>query len=307
MKKTVASGSVAVIFTILVSASLLYTNGIVSPALATIGQAFPGKSADTVQLIYSIPKMMLFVFALLSGYVASRLSIKKCMLLGCVFQALGTLPAWIGGFGFLLFSRVLFGIGYGLFFPMVSATIADLFSGNKRAAMMGIKSAVGSVFSIAMQMLSGYLVTRNWRLVFLEFLTAVPVFFLVLLFLPDTGPKEGRNAGYNLRQQSGSMWLVLIFSMLVMLFLNAFMIDISYVVEERGMGTAKQAGVILSVFPPVPASVALFLCGFSSSCADIRFPLPRRCWAHHCCLCFFREACRSCMSRRLCLGWALAF
>jgi MFS family permease len=96
----VASGSVAVVFTILVSASLLYTNGIVSPALATIGQAFPGKGADTVQLIYSIPKMMLFVFALLSGYVASRLSIKKCMLLGCVFQALGTLPAWIGGFGF---------------------------------------------------------------------------------------------------------------------------------------------------------------------------------------------------------------
>ena len=151
---------------------------------------------------------------------------------------------------------------------MVSATIADLFSGNKRAAMMGVKSAVGSIFSIAMQMLSGYLVIRNWRLVFLEFLTAVPVFLLVLLFLPDTGPKEGRNAGYNLRQQSGPMWLVLIFSMLVMLFLNAFMIDISYVVEERGMGTAKQAGVILSVF---------------SACSCVG------------------------MSRRLCLGWALAF
>ena len=132
---------------------------------------------------------MLFVFALLSGYVASRLSIKKCMLLGCVFQALGALPAWIGGFGFLLFSRVLFGIGYGLFFPMVSAAITDLFSGNRRAAMMGIKNAVGSIFSIAMQMLSGFLVLRNWRLVFLEFLTAVPVFFLVLLFLPDTGPR----------------------------------------------------------------------------------------------------------------------
>ena len=56
--------------------------------------------------------------------------------------------------------------------------------------MMGIKSAVGSIFSIAMQMLSGYLVIRNWRLVFLEFLTAVPVFFLVLLFLPDTGPRK---------------------------------------------------------------------------------------------------------------------
>jgi hypothetical protein len=131
---------------------------------------------------------------------------------------------------------------------MVSSAITDLFSGNRRAAMMGIKSAVGSIFSIAMQTLSGYLVIRNWRLVFLEFLTAVPVFFLVLLFLPDTGPKEGRNAGYNLRRQSGSMWLVLIFSMLVMLFLNAFMIDISYVVEERGMGTAKQAGAVLSVF-----------------------------------------------------------
>ena len=137
MKNSSASNSGAVIFTILFSAALLYTNGIVSPALATIGQAFPDKSAETVQLIYSIPKIMLFFCSLLSGVIASRLSIKKCMVLGCVFQALGTLPAWFGGFGFLLFSRVLFGIGYGLIFPMVSAAITDLFSGDKRAALMG--------------------------------------------------------------------------------------------------------------------------------------------------------------------------
>ena len=60
---------------------------------------------------------------------------------------------------------------------------------------MGIKSAVGSIFSIVMQMLSGYLVIRSWRMVFLEFLAAVPVFFLVLLFLPDTGPKGDRKGG----------------------------------------------------------------------------------------------------------------
>ena len=136
MKNSSASNSGAVIFTILFSAALLYTNGIVSPALATIGQAFPDKSAETVQLIYSIPKIMLFICSLLSGVIASRLSIKKCMVLGCVFQALGTLPAWFGGFGFLLFSRVLFGIGYGLIFPMVSAAITDLFSGDKRAALL---------------------------------------------------------------------------------------------------------------------------------------------------------------------------
>ena len=222
MKNSSAANSGAVIFTILFSAALLYTNGIVSPALATIGQAFPDRSAETVQLIYSIPKIMLFICSLLSGAIASRLSIKKCMILGCIFQALGTLPAWFGGFGFLLFSRVLFGIGYGLIFPMVSAAITDLFSGNKRAALMGIKSAVGSVFSIIMQMLGGYLVTRNWRMVFLEFLIAVPAFFFVLFFLPDTGPKGNRKQGYNLRHQAGSMWLVLIFAMLVMLLANAF-------------------------------------------------------------------------------------
>lgn len=87
--------------------------------------------------------MAIFICSLLSGVIASRLSIKKCMVLGCVFQALGTLPAWFGGFGFLLFSRVLFGIGYGLIFPMVSAAITDLFSGDKRAALMGIKRLAG--------------------------------------------------------------------------------------------------------------------------------------------------------------------
>ena len=86
MKNSSASNSGAVIFTILFSAALLYTNGIVSPALATIGQAFPDKSAETVQLIYSIPKIMLFICSLLSGVIASRLSIKKCMVLGCVFR-----------------------------------------------------------------------------------------------------------------------------------------------------------------------------------------------------------------------------
>lgn len=248
MKNSSASNSGAVIFTILFSAALLYTNGIVSPALATIGQAFPDKSAETVQLIYSIPKIMLFICSLLSGVIASRLSIKKCMVLGCVFQALGTLPAWFGGFGFLLFSRVLFGIGYGLIFPMVSAAITDLFSGDKRTALMGIKSAVGSIFSIIMQMLGGYLVTHSWRMVFLEFLIAVPVFFFVLFFLPDTGPKGNRKQGYNLRHQTGSMWLVLLFAMLVMLLANAFFEDVSFVVKERGIGTPKQAGAILSVF-----------------------------------------------------------
>ena len=41
---------------------------------------------------------MLFICSLLSGVIASHLSIKKCMVLGCVFQALVTLPAWFGGF-----------------------------------------------------------------------------------------------------------------------------------------------------------------------------------------------------------------
>lgn len=80
MKNSTASNSGVVIFTILTAAALLYTNGIVSPALATIGQAFPERSAETVQLIYTIPKIMLFVCSLLSGYIASFLSIKKCMI-----------------------------------------------------------------------------------------------------------------------------------------------------------------------------------------------------------------------------------
>ena len=75
--------------TSLVVALLMYTTSMTTPALSAIAGAFPDASAETIKLISSIPSLMLCIFSLVSGWMTTKLSIKKCVLIasGLIFVA----------------------------------------------------------------------------------------------------------------------------------------------------------------------------------------------------------------------------
>lgn len=180
--------------TALIVALLMYTTSMTTPALSAIQEAFPDASAETVKLISSIPSLMLCIFSLVSGWLTTKLSIKKCIIIASILILVGVLPAFTGDMTFIIFTRVVFGAGYGLIFPLASAVITDLFEGAKKDTMMGWKSAIGALAGVVFQTLGGVLTAYSWRYAFLGFLLVIPILVMVLIFLPDTGV-QSKTAG----------------------------------------------------------------------------------------------------------------
>lgn len=235
---------------VLAVACMLYLTGLQTPALSAISEAFPDYSEATIKLISSIPSLMLCIFSLLSGWMTTKISIKKCVYISMILMFVGVLPAFFGGMEFILFTRVVFGAGYGILFPMASALITDLFTGEKRQSMMGIKSAVGAAAGVVFQTLGGALTVIGWRYSFLGFLLEIPIAILVILFVPDTGvkAKEQKEAGQDTGHFTKWMFVLIATAFCLNVCQYTFMLDMSFVVTEDGLGTSVDAANALNMF-----------------------------------------------------------
>ncbi len=233
--------------TSLMVALLMYTTSMTTPALAAIAAAFPDASGETIKLISSIPSLMLCIFSLVSGWMTTKLSIKKCIIIAACLIFVGILPAFFGSsLTFVIATRVVFGAGYGLIFPLASAVITDLYEGAKKDTMMGWKSAIGAAAGVVFQTMGGMLVAYNWQYAFLGFLLVIPILVFVIIFLPDTGVQAAKG------KKEGSLTPRLAILAVVGFCLNvvqfSYMQDMTFVITGEEIGTALDAANILSMF-----------------------------------------------------------
>ena len=234
--------------TTLVVALLMYTTSMTTPALSAIQEAFPNAAAETVKLISSIPSLMLCVFSLVSGWMTTKLSIKKCIKFSSVLILVGILPAFFGGMEFIIFTRVVFGAGYGLIFPLASAVVTDLFEGAKKDAMMGWKSAIGALAGVVFQTLGGVLTSYSWRYSFLGFLLVIPILIMVVIFLPDTGVQSKKGGAKSSGKFTKGLAVCFVVGFLLNVVQFSFMQDMSFVVTGEKLGGALDAANVLSTF-----------------------------------------------------------
>lgn len=232
--------------TCLVVALLIYTNSVTTPGLAMISAAFPDVSPTLVKMIGTIPSLMMCLFSLVTGWLTTKLSLKKCIVIASGLITLGAIPAFFGDIYVVLISRFFFGAGYGMIMVLASAIITDLFDGSLKTMLMGWKTAVGAIAGIVFPMLGGALAGISWRYAFLGMLLTIPVVVLVLLFLPDTGVQEKKAQSEGKFKPSLFILMAVGFVMNILFF--TFMVDMSFVVAQEGLGTAADAGSVLSMF-----------------------------------------------------------
>ncbi len=233
-------------------ALLSYTVSMMTPALGEIAKAFPDAAPETIKLLVSIPSLMMVFFALISGKLTQYMSIKKVITIAMILIFIGGIPsAFIGDLRFMIAMRVIFGAGYGMVFPMASAVIADLFTGDQANKIMGFKSAVGAAAGVVFQMLGGMLAAYNWRYSFLGFLLVIPIALLIWFKLPDTGVKkvESINASGVKEKKLTALTFVLTFvCALLNLVQFSFMTNLAMVVQADGIGNAAQSATVLTLF-----------------------------------------------------------
>lgn len=227
----------------------------VSPALAQIQKAFPDASDLAIQMILTLPPLLIIPFSLFSGWLALRFQKRSLLFVGLTFY----LAAGVGG-GFansipiLLVLRALLGIGTGLIAPLSQSLIADFFTGDERADMMGKSSAVATLGGIVMPLLSGWLAVYNWRFAFGAYLISIFVFFMVWRFLPEPPmvEKQDKKVG---KLPVGVYGLVFLTFMLMVVF-YLIPTKAALFMQENQIGNAGQVGLVIAVL-----NVAAFLVG----------------------------------------------
>lgn len=258
-----------------------YTVTISSPLLGVISQMYP-QYPTLVKQIETIPTLAAIIPSLLIGPLNKYVTKKNMLLAGIVLAFAQFVPAVASGFWPLYISRFIAGLGLGFMYSFAASFIVDMFDGNEQNMMMGLRSAIGAIAGIVFMQISGNLATKtgSYQHSFMVSLVLIPLFLIVLIWMPKTNPVEEANRAAARLPKSDApkeknftslTWAFIIMTVVNILFAYTFMSNAAIVVcapvENGGLGlSAAVAATVMSFF-----SGAMAVSGFIFGPIWVRF------------------------------------
>ncbi|NCB74348.1 MAG: MFS transporter [Clostridia bacterium] len=229
----------------------------VSAALADIAKAFPDVSSSNIQMIISLPSLLIIPFSLIAGVLSNKLGKKMLVMVGLILLSLGGVaPAFTNSFASIMISRSIFGIGVGLITPFATGLIADFFDGPERAGMMGLQAATNSLGSSVLTFAAGLLCVLNWHNAFFVYALGAIVAILVLFKLPE--PAKIQTSPTEKSAPNKPVFLIAVGMFLYMLFLFSFYSNIAFLIEKNSLGNPATSGMVITAMTLGGLLVSLF-------------------------------------------------
>lgn len=231
----------------------------ISPILNYIDTIFPHASRLEVEMLESLPSLMIIPFMLLAGRWSVRFSKLRLLIIGtAIFFMSGVGCILSQTLIELIITSSLLGIGAGIIIPLSTGLIVDYFTGDRRVSMLGISSAVNNLTLVLATFAVGYLADKEWHLAFIVYL--LPIVTLILVpVLNHTPPSPEPEHGAQHRQTSvnGGVIVGLMFLYFVITYCSLVVtFNTSYIVGDNHLN-ANLSGTIISLF-----FLAIMLPGF---------------------------------------------
>ncbi|HWQ79326.1 MAG TPA: MFS transporter [Anaerovoracaceae bacterium] len=234
------------------------SSGAAAAAIAPMIAEFPSVSPTNIQLMVTLPNLMVVFMAPIFAALSTKIDIRKLVIFALIcFLAGGASPVFFDTFPPIMIGRIILGIGSGITIPAAISLIPMFWDGHEKDTMMGWHMTMGCIGGIAMQTLGGYLTLVDWHYCFLAYLFPVWVLILIILKLPST-PKEYMNAknAQNeeikkapfLKRLNLKSWALVIIYFVVTVFICTMPMNISIILEGEQIGNAANAGIALSLF-----------------------------------------------------------
>lgn len=152
----------------------------VSPILGQLTTIFPHATELDIQMLTSLPSLLIIPFVLLAGKLAEKRDFVRLLRVGLwMFAASGLLYLFSNKMWQLMAVSALLGIGSGLIIPLSTGLISRYFTGEYRVKQFGYSSAITNVTLVVATALTGYLAEVNWHLPFVVYL--LPLVSLLLV------------------------------------------------------------------------------------------------------------------------------
>ena len=255
---------------------IFMANGVylVSPAIDTLAKAFPQEAYSSVLLVYTIPSLIAFPFALISGRLLGiRVRYRRALpVIALVNLAAGSVPFFLDSLAPILVCRAVYGMSIGLLAPQGAALILSTYDGADRYRYTGYANFSIGIAGVVYSFLAGFLCDLGWRYVFLGHLVGLLPLLLIVFFLkepekePAGTPEDGqdekepavpleaelvRNAPSEMtpearRSRRKKVVRLVLFVMGVYLACQSQMLVASSIVAYEGLGDAKMTAVVLA-------------------------------------------------------------
>lgn len=238
-------------------------------AAADVAKAFPDVSPVLLSNVFTLPALISLPVQLIVGGLSMKVSKKALCIIGMTIFTVAGLLSWLvpGSFGFLLFTRALFGVGLGMVQPFPPALPVDFYWDTGMVPKyMGYQNFIQSAGGIIASYGVGVLVTAfGWR-----YAWSLSVFgilgIIAFCFLPNKKdwpappPPPPGAEGKPSKQLPGLVWLFAILTAIYMMCFIGLNQSLTFMLEETGVGSTAQAGAMFA-FVNVIALICSFIYG----------------------------------------------
>ncbi len=237
--------------------------------ISSITPAFPGIikyfgiSTQEVGLLIAAFTLPGIFLTPVTGILADRYGRKLVLIPSLfLFGIAGFLCSFMNDFHSLLFFLFIEGIGAAGLSSINITLIGDLFSGEKRTALMGYNASILSIGTAAYPALGGFIAAFGWRYVFYLPLLAIPLGFFVLYGLNNPEPKDHQGIGEYFRRiwkniNQRSVWGIFLVNALVFILLyGSYLTYFPVMLADRLEASSIHIGLVMSVMSLVTASTS---------------------------------------------------
>ena len=237
--------------------------------IASITPAFPGIiqyfGISTQQVGWLIAAFTLpgIFLTPVTGILADRFGRKLVLVPSLfIFGIAGFLCSFMRDFHSLLAFLFIEGIGAAGLSSINITLIGDLYTGEKRTALMGYNASILSIGTAAYPALGGFIAAFGWQYIFYLPLLALPLAIYVIFGLNNPEPKDQqgmeeyfRRIWKNINQRS--VWGLFLVNILVFVLLyGSYLTYFPILLSERLQASSVQIGLMMSIMSLVTAATS---------------------------------------------------
>lgn len=167
---------------------------IIAPSLPGMNQHFGGDAEVAVQMVLTIPALMIALFSPVMGYLADRFGRRNLLLTALLIYGLSGLSGFfIERIDLLILSRVILGMAVAGIISISTTLIGDYFRASERARFLGLQGSFMALGGVIFLNLGGALADWNWRgpfLVYMAGLLLLP-YARAVLYEPPSSQEAG--------------------------------------------------------------------------------------------------------------------
>lgn len=188
----------------------------IAPAIPKLSQYYqaqnPHLSLASVETLVTIPAMTITIVVILSNFIVGRIGQKKTVQLGLLLILVSGIFSFLSkSFGLALFSRLLLGAGIGLYNSLSISIISEYFDGDKRASMIGWRTATLNIGKTLTTFLVGYALFIGPQYIYLVYLLVLPVLYLFSKNVPDTKREIKSLSQMTIFNKDVILWMLITF------------------------------------------------------------------------------------------------